>query len=173
VALPDRGQPVGLVFLGVLLAADPEEAEVEQADRAREHSLADEPAPLQVALQPPAHAGQLGGELEHHLELLAITMLAPAVVVAILLAPGIVEPRRLDVPVRERAYPNVLPRRREDELVDPLEGLRVRDPLGRLLVDVGEAAATAHPADSEPGAVCAFQSRHGGRGIPGRGPVDA
>ena len=39
-ALPDRGQPEAAVGLGVLLAADAEEAEVEQPERRRQHPLA-------------------------------------------------------------------------------------------------------------------------------------
>ena len=56
---------------------------------------------------------------------------APGVVVAVLLAPGRVRPRRLDVPVRVRADPDVLPRRRDRELGDPGQHLGLVDPLGR------------------------------------------
>jgi len=43
-----RGQPVGAVLLGVLLAADPEEAEVQHPYGARQHALAGEPTTPEV-----------------------------------------------------------------------------------------------------------------------------
>jgi hypothetical protein len=59
------GQAVGSVVLGVALAADPEEAEVKQADR--------------------------GGEIEHVIVLDVVALLPPARMVEVLPAPGGVE----------------------------------------------------------------------------------
>jgi hypothetical protein len=55
VVLADRRQAVGLVLDRVVLAADAEEAAVEQPHRAGEHLLAAEPVGLEVARYPPAH----------------------------------------------------------------------------------------------------------------------
>src|SRR5437764_1247047 len=62
-------------------------------------------------------------------------MLAPAWVVQVLLAPGGVDPRRLQMPQRVRANPHVRPGRRDREAPHALEHLAVAH--GRsLLVDV-------------------------------------
>ena len=120
VALAQRGEPVGLVLVGVALAADAEEPEVEQPHGAGEHAVADEPAAAEVLDDAAAQLRQRGGEVEHLVELLAVAVLAPFLVVEVLLAPGVVDPGRLDVPVGLRADPDLLPRRGDRQRADPL-----------------------------------------------------
>jgi hypothetical protein len=85
-----RGDPVVVVQLGVALAADAEQAQVEQPHRGR-----GDPVPAQMALAQVGHGGlaelrQGQGEPEHVVELLLVPVLTPPVVVAVLgAAPGV------------------------------------------------------------------------------------
>src|SRR4029078_6945520 len=114
---------------GVVLAADAEEAAVEQAHGAREDVLAPHVVALHLALDVVAEVGQRPGERDHVRELLLVPALAPARVVEVLLATAVVEAGRLDVAAGVGADPDLVPRRRDDELVDPREDLRLLDPL--------------------------------------------
>jgi hypothetical protein len=69
-------------------------------------------------------------------------------VVAVLLAPGVVDARRLEMASRVRADPHVLPRRRDRELADAREHLWIVD-LAPVVV-VGEPAPALDAGD--PGA---------------------
>ena len=82
-------------------------------------------------------ARQRTGEPEHVVELLAVAPLAPARVVEVLPAARGVDAGGLDVAAGIRADPDVLPGRRDHELVDPREDLGVRDGLP-VLVEVAE-----------------------------------
>jgi hypothetical protein len=82
VLAPHGGQPVALVGLGVLLAADPEEAEVEQTHSAGQGTLARHSVPRQVLFHGAAQLRQDGGELAHRLELSLRRPQLPALVVA-------------------------------------------------------------------------------------------
>jgi hypothetical protein len=88
----------------------------------------------------------------HLPELLPIAVLAPGVVVEVLLAAGVVMPRRLDVTVRVGADPHVAPRGRDGQRADPLLCLGVVDRLA-VLVHVAEAAAPANPSNAGGGTV--------------------
>ena len=92
------------------------------------------------------------GEADHVGELLAVAALAPQVVVPVLLAPGRVDPRGLNVAIRMRADPDVLPSGRDAQLRDPFEQLSVLD-LPALVGEVLEALAAATATDSGPRAV--------------------
>jgi hypothetical protein len=81
-------------------------------------------------------------------------------VVEVLPAARRVGARRLDVPARVRADPDVLPRRRDDELVDAPEDLVVLDPPA-VGVEVLEAAPAAAARDAGAGAVGAAQASDG------------
>src|SRR4051794_37074941 len=159
VVLAHRRQAIGLVLDGVVLGADAEEAAVEQAHGGGEHALAAQVVvvgALEVALDAGPHAGQRAGEAQHVVELLLVAALAPGTVVQVLLAPAGVEARRLDVTARVRADPHVLPRRRDDEVVDAREDLGVVDALA-VGVDVDEPAARAAAADARAAGVRAAQ----------------
>jgi hypothetical protein len=147
VPLVHRRQAVGLVRDRVVLGADAEEAAVQQAGRDRQDVLPREVVALEVRLDTLAQRGQRPRELDHVLELLAIARGAPLRVVEVLLAAALVDARGLDVSAGVRADPHVLPRRRDDELVDPGQELLLVDAI-TLLVDVGEPASAAHAPDA-------------------------
>ena len=131
-ALAHRREPVGVVLLRVVLRADPEEAAVEQPDGAGEHLARAASRPARGPCATRARScGSAARELDHRVELLGVAPLAPAVVVAVLLAPGGVDAGRLDVAHRVGADPDVLPGRRDGELADPLEHARLADPGAR------------------------------------------
>jgi hypothetical protein len=122
VLLAQRREAVRLVLAGVLLAADAEEAEVEQPHGAGQHpGAAEVRGRLQVGDDPLAGSGEPRGELEDPVVLGQVPLDAPGVVVAVLPAALGVHAGGLDVPVRDRADPHVLPRGRQDELGDPLQ----------------------------------------------------
>ena len=149
VALAHRRQPVGLVRDGVVLGADPEEAAVQQPHGAGQHVVAVELVAGEVRGDALAQRGQRAGELDHVVELLLVAALAPARVVQVLLAPAVVDAGGLDVAARVRADPDVLPGRRDHQLVDPLQHLGVGDALA-VGVEVLEPLA-APPARRCPG----------------------
>ena len=151
VLLAHRGQPERLVGDRVLLGADAEEAAVEQPHRAGQHALAGElVGGLQVGLDLLAQPRQRLREARHLVELLGVPAGAPGVVVAVLLAPRGVDAGGLQVPVRIRTDPDVLPRRRDAELADAVDHLALGDALAGFAVVVREAAPRGAPGD--PGA---------------------
>src|SRR5256885_1365847 len=82
----------------------------------------------------------------HRVELLPVAWDPPMVVVAVLPAAGGVGADRLDVTVRVRTDPDVLPCRWDGEIADALQRVRVGD-RGATLVAIAETAATAHSRD--------------------------
>src|SRR4051812_28525154 len=74
---PDRREAEGAVLLGVVLPADPEEPEVEQPERARQHPAPGEAGGVQLTGDGSAGRRQAPGHLEHAGVLLAVTVLAP------------------------------------------------------------------------------------------------
>jgi hypothetical protein len=71
----------------------------------------------------------------------------PALVVEVLLAPGFVDARRLNVTVRIAADPDVAPGRWDRQRSNPLKCVLVSD-APAFGVEVAEAAATTAAADS-------------------------
>ena len=67
----------------------------------------------------PAHIGQRLRHLQHPVELLLVAFLLPFLVVEVLAAAGRVGADGLDVPVGVRADPDLLPRGRDDQVLDP------------------------------------------------------
>src|SRR4051794_11770662 len=159
VALPQRGQSVGLVLLRVALAADPEEPEVQKPHRAGQDTLANQSPALEVGVEPIAERGQPAGEVEHAIELQLVPALTPDVVVAVLLSPGGVDAGRLDVPAWMRTDPDVLPGRRDCQRADALEDLSVAD-RNAVRIAVGESAPAARSPQARPGAVDASKAWH-------------
>ena len=113
----------------------------------------------QVGLDLLAQPRQRAGEADHVVELLGVAPGAPRVVVAVLLAARGVDPRGLQVAVRVRADPDVLPGGRDAELADALEHLGLVDALA-VVVEVREAAARAPAGDPGAGAVGAAEPGH-------------
>jgi hypothetical protein len=175
VALLHRRQAEGLVLHGVVLGADPKEAAVEQADGARADVVEAHVVALDLRLDALAQRRERPREGEHVVELLLVAAGAPAWVVEVLLAAGGVGAGRLDVAPGVRADPDVLPRRRDHELLDALEYLGVvHAPRAVGLVD--EAAPAARAPDARTRAVGAAQAgrtrgsgggRHGHHALPG------
>ncbi len=150
-----RGQAVGAVVLGVSVAAHPEEAEIEQAHRGREDPFPPQAASGQFARDGLTQLGQRGGEVEHVIVLLLVPLLPPARVVEVLPAPGGVEPDGLDVPVRPRADPHLLPGGGDYQVLDAREIAG-----GNWLViraEITKATSGADPPQARPGQVAAPQ----------------
>ena len=147
VLLAHGRQPVRVVRLGVVLAADAEEAAVKKAHGAGEHALLVELGSPQVALHAPPQLRQAAGEPHHLVELLLVAPLAPLAVVDVLLAAAGVDAGGLDVAHRKGTDPDVLPGGRDDELADALEHLGILD-AGSVLIDVFEPATTSAAADA-------------------------
>src|SRR4051794_30601506 len=165
VLLAHRRQAVRIVVLGVALAADPQEAAIEQTDGGGENARPGDAVAGQIALDLVPHVRQRLCEANHRVELLAILPLAPFLVVQVLLAPGVVHAGCLDVAQRVRADPDVLPRGRDSELGDPLEDLRIGD-AATLRVEVLEALAAPAAGQAGTGAVGSPETSHGMRVCP-------
>src|SRR3954447_2154095 len=140
VLLAHRRQAVGLVLDRVVLRPDAEEAPVEQAQRGGEDALVAHVVALEVGLDALAQAGERASEAQHLVELLLVATLAPLGVVEVLLAPPLVDAGGLDVAAWVWADPHVLPRGRDDQLVDAREDLGLAQPLA-VGVEVDEAPA--------------------------------
>src|SRR5262249_42147845 len=97
------------------------------------HLLAGQPLELQVRVRLlPDHRQRLA-ERDRAMELRLVARRAPVRVIAVLLPPARIEPRRLDVTARVRADPDARPGGRDPERLDPLERRRVAD---RATLDV-------------------------------------
>src|SRR5205085_8154764 len=120
-----RREAEGAVRGRVALAADPEQPQIEQPERARENALANQPAPRQILDRALTKRRQRASEPDHLVELLAVAVLAPTLVVEILLASRVVLPGRLDVAHRVGADPYVGPRRGNRHRAHPRQDARV------------------------------------------------
>ncbi len=139
-----RGEAVAVVQFGVAVAADAEEAEVEQAHGRGQHPLPGQSAVAQMAFDGLPHRGQHLGDVEHVLVLGLLLLGAELRVVQVLAASGGVGAHGLQVPVGTGADPHVAPGRRDDQLPDPgqLRGVAQRFPPG---AEVPEAAPVPQP----------------------------
>jgi hypothetical protein len=160
VVAADRRESEGLVLFGVLLAADPEEPEIEQVKGRRQRPLLGHALQRQVGGRVLAGIRQPGGELQNPVVLRAVPLDPPLIVVAVLPPAGCIRADGLDVAVGVRADPDVGPGGRDDEVADALEDLRILDRLP-VLVEVGKAAAPAHACESGAGAVHSTKPGHG------------
>src|SRR3954452_501538 len=151
-ALPQGREPIGLVLSRIALGADAEEPEVEEPDRAPQDAFADQSAEREVGFDALAEPRERLSELLHLLELLPIAVLPPGVVIAVLLAPGVVVSGRLDVTARVGADPHVGPRRGNRERADPVPCLGVLDRIA-VLVEVREPPAATDAPDPRRGAI--------------------
>jgi hypothetical protein len=121
----NRCKTVRTVLCRVLLAFGPEETEIDQADRRREHLVPAESGTGQMTLDHLAYVRQRGPEPEYPIMLVTISPLPPQIVVPILPPPCGIRPHGLDVAGGIRTDPDVLPCRRDYERLDPGQRFRV------------------------------------------------
>jgi hypothetical protein len=159
VRLQDRGEPVAVVLLGVVFGADPEEAAIEQPQRARQHLPPAELLTAQVLADHLSQTRKSACEVEHLVELLLVAPRAPARVVEVLLASRGVDAGGLQMTIRVRADPDIGPGGRDRELADPREHFLVADPV-TVRVQVLESSAAPPSADAGLGTVDPFESCH-------------
>jgi hypothetical protein len=100
----------------------------------REHPVALEAPAAKVGHDVPAHVGKLGRHLQYLVELLLVALLLPLLVVEILTAARHVRSDRLDVPVRVRTDPHLLPRWRDHQVADALNSCLVGDRFAVLIL---------------------------------------
>ncbi len=144
VAVPHRRQAVAAVLARVLVVPDTDEGRLQQAHDQRQHLLARQAAATQVAIGPPPDPRQRPRELDQAPVLRLVAHLAPARVVAVLLAPARVAAGGLDVPAPDRADPDVGPCRRNGQGLEPRDALGIGDAL-LIGPEVGEPLAGAAP----------------------------
>ena len=159
VPLLDRGKPVTAVVVGVLLAADPEEPEVEQPEGRAQGPFTRHAREREVIGDDGASTRQAGGELQHPFELRLVTSLAPCRVVEVLPSTSVVGTGRLEVTVGERADPDVPPRRWNRQRLAPRD--IVLGERATRFVDVGEPASASAAGPTRPARRDAAQTGHG------------
>ena len=147
VPVAQRGKAIGLVALGILGVADPDQGRVEQADDRGHDLFPTEAAAGEILFHPLPQLGQGLPEGQHPLVLVGITDLAPARVVAILLATAGVASGSLQMAVGVRTDPDVGIGRRDGQLVDPLDFRLVADALASG-GEVGPFATQLAPAQT-------------------------
>lgn len=151
-ALAQGRKTEGVVVPGILGIADAHERCLEQANDRGNHLLARQPRPRKIARDAPANARQGAGESGEPRIFRLVAHLAPARVIAILLASSRVAAGRLDMALRARADPHLLPGRRDGEAANSLErrsvvhrGAGRRDiakpSCGLVPLDTGDAVA--------------------------------
>src|SRR5207247_355242 len=141
-AVSQGGQSERAVLLSVLVVADADSGLLEEPNDRRQHLLQRHPRPFQVAVGMLAALWQGRCEGQHPIVLDRIPDLAPARVIAILLAPSSITPGRLEMAPRVGADPDVGPRRRNGQAFDSPDRLRVTDGAA-FAREVGEALSGA------------------------------
>jgi len=159
-------QAVRVVLSRVLLVADARAARFQETHERGEDLLARQAPAPQVRAHPPPDGRQRPGEGGETVELRRVAQLAPARVVAVLLAPPRVAARGLDVAARVGGDPDLAPGGRDGQRADARQRARIAK--GRAArVAVGEGAAAAEAGDAGVRIARVVQLR-GGRGSCGR-----
>src|SRR2546423_1854226 len=127
VAVPQRGQAVGSVFLPVLVVPNPDSRLFQKANNCRQDLLPWHPGSLQVLIGTLADPGQSFGEGEHAIVLDRVPDLPPPRVVPILFPAARIAPSRLQVATGVGTDPDIGPGGRNGPPLDPPEGSRVAD----------------------------------------------
>src|SRR5258706_5123468 len=120
VAVAQRGESEGTVLARVLVVAHADQGLVQQHHHGGEDLPPGEIPRTQIAFHALADFGEDFAELEHAAELRLVARLAVQGVVAVLLAAASVARRRLDVALGIRGDPDVRPRGRNYQGLDPL-----------------------------------------------------
>ncbi len=162
VPLLQRRRAVVMVQLGVLLAADAEQAEVDQPDGAGDDAVPVEVAALQVLQGGRPQRGERAGEPQHVGELLGVSLLSPELVVAVLGPAPAVHAGGLDVSQRVRRDPDVRPGGRDGQRADARQRLGVRNIRARRIA-VPETLSGLDPRDARTSQITAHQPRNRGR----------
>ena len=140
-------RPYGLIVAGVLVVADTDERLLEQLHDGGDDLGAGKRGAGQVLFGAAAKGGQRGCEIEDAAVLGFVPHLAPARVIAMLLAALDVPPGCLEVAVRVRADPHVLPGRRDDERSNTFKGRLVAQSV-TVGCNVAESFSHPHAADT-------------------------
>jgi hypothetical protein len=145
------GEAERIVFLGILLVADPNERGLEKADYRRKHLFARQATAPQVVLDAAPDHGQHSSEGDHSGKFVLIADGAVRGMVAILLAAAGSATGGLKMPVGRRADPDLGPRGRNGEGTDAGKlSLAAQRLAIRTDVTEGLAAPDALDAGSRP-----------------------
>ncbi|MNE09113.1 hypothetical protein D3C80_1017810 [compost metagenome] len=125
--LVQGGQAEAAVPPRVLGVADADQGDLQQAHRRRQDLVPAGAAQGQVMLHPLAQARQLAGEVGQAVELVAGGVTRPVGMIAVLLAASRIAARGLDMAVRARTDPDVLPGGRNGEGADAVQRSCVAD----------------------------------------------
>ncbi len=182
VAVAQRRQAKRFVGARVFLVPDPHHRRFEQVDDRGQHFFARQAGQLEGAVDFVPDRRQRVAELEHAFVLHFIARCAPFWVIAVLLAPARIAPRRLQVAVGLRADPDVLPRGRNHQALDARQcglvlhrrAMRVqiaKAVLDGLAVDAGAAIVHVAQAGRARGAggVFGVECVDGIKGLAGHG----
>ena len=148
VPLLQRGRAIVVVKLCVPLAADAEQAKVDQPHSACRDVIPVQRPPPQVAERCRAQPRQGAREPQHVLELLLVALLPPELVIAVLGPAATVDAGGLDVAERVGRDPHPAPGRRNHQRADPAECRRIGNRVTRRIpVD----PAVTGPRTGDPG----------------------
>src|SRR2546430_5668380 len=136
-----------MVLPRVLLVADAGKRRLEQADDGGDALLPRQTFAAQVSRHASPDPRQDPCEARHAVELVGVPNFAPTRVIAVLLAAACVAARRLQVTAWPGRDPDVLPRRRDDQGADAIEGHLIAD-APSIRLDVLEALAPANTPDA-------------------------
>ncbi len=131
VPLLEGGQPEGAVGVGVDVAADAEVAEVQQAYGDGVRALQRHPLQPEVTLDRSTGRRELARSRQDAVELHLVALDPPVRVVEVLPPSRVVGADGLDVPVRVRRDPDLLPRGWDRQRLDALDLVGVGDPRRR------------------------------------------
>jgi hypothetical protein len=161
VAVAHRGQPVGVIGFGILRVADANGGRLQQTDDRRQHLGPGQAGQRQVALYLCADLRQGVAEEQHAFVLGLVADLAPARMIAALLARPGIAPGGLQVAVGIGADPHPRPGRRDDQRADSRQSLGVV--YGPAIgADIAESAAKWPALDAGFGVRYIVQARRFG-----------
>ncbi|GAV37054.1 hypothetical protein ROTAS13_04747 [Roseomonas sp. TAS13] len=138
--VPQRGQAIGAVLRGIVLVADTDQRVLQQPRHGRQHLLPRQALARHVRRHPLPDLRQAGSELHHVPVFRRIPRFPPSGVVAVLLAAPLIPARGLEMPVRQRADPDVAIGGRNGQRTDAGEFRLVAQRMP-VRIAIGEAAA--------------------------------
>ena len=157
------GQPIAIVLLRVVLVADADQRRLKKMNDGCQYFFARQSAPSHVLVHFFANRGQFVREGDDMLIFGAFSHFAKKRVIAILFASLRVASRRLKMTVGEGTYPNVPPCRGNDQGLDALEHICVRE-FRAVRAGIAESRASLPAAYARP-CVRNVSEAYGLRGI--------